>query len=78
MPRPKGPNTTRDRSRKPVDISPVLVRRPTLARALDLTEGTIRNFELRGIGPKPIRLEGSRIVLHDLNEWISYLRRCAA
>ena len=77
MPRPRNPERA-SRAKQPVDIPPTLVRRPTLARALDLTEGTIRNFELRGIGPRPIRPEGTRIVLHDLNEWISYLKRCAA
>ena len=77
MPRQRNPERP-SRAKQPVDITPTLVRRPTLARALDLTEGTIRNLEARGVGPRPIRPEGTRIVLHDLAEWITYLKRSAA
>mgnify|MGYP001123040450 CR=1 FL=1 len=77
MPRPKSEKTKRDRSRQPLDLAPVFGTRADLSRVTRLSDGTIRTMEARGIGPKPIRVEGTRIVLHDINEWIAYLRRCA-
>jgi|GEM_PF-3031950 len=77
MPRPRRPNA-KDRSRKPVDVPTVLVRRTTLARAVDCTEGFIRMLNDRGTGPTPIRIEGSRLVLYDFAEAISWFKRNAS
>lgn len=77
MPRPKSDQTKRDRSRKPLDVEPVFGTRADLARITRLSDGTIRNMEIRGIGPRPIRVEGTRVRLYDLNAWVEYLRRCA-
>ena len=73
MSRPKNPSNPRDRSRKPIDITPVLVRRTTLARAVDCTEGWIRQLNDKGDGPVPIRI--GKVTLYDLNEAIQWFKR---
>lgn len=71
---PRARNTDRpSRAKKPLDIPPVLVRRPTLARALDITEGFIRALNDRGDGPIPIRV--GKVVLYDFNEAVQWFKR---
>lgn len=73
---PRARSTERpSRAKKPLDIPPVLVRRPTLARALDVTEGFIRALNSRGDGPIPIRV--GKVVLYDLAESITWFKRNA-
>lgn len=77
MPRPKSDRTKRDRSRQPLEMEPVFGTRSDLSRITRLSDGTIRNLEARGIGPRPIRVEGTTVVLYDIAAWVEYLRRCA-
>ena len=78
MPRPKSPQTKRDRRRPRLDMEPVFARRAEVAHVLGFSEGQLRTFEARGIGPAPIRVEGTRLVLHDISAWITWMRRSAA
>jgi hypothetical protein len=78
MSRPKSDRTRKDRTRKQAEITPVFGRRPEHARVLGITEGCIRNFEAKGIGPAPIRIEGSTVVLHEFSAWVEWLRRNAS
>lgn len=76
MPRPKSERTKRDRSRQPDDGPRPFIRRPTLARETDTTEGWWRLLESRGDGPRVIRI--GRLVLYDREEAFAWLRRNAS
>lgn len=75
MSRPKSDKTKRDRARKPLDASQDFVRRPTLARLTDTTEGWWRTLEAHGTGPSVIRI--GKICLYEKAEALDWLRRNA-
>ena len=77
MPRRRNPDRP-SRAKQPVDLAPVFVRRPDLCRLTGLTEGYLRQQEARGTAPQPVRIEGSRVVLYELEPWLTWLRRHAA
>ena len=74
MPRPRK-HGAKDRSRPQVSEAPSFIRRPTLARLTDTTEGWWRQLESRGTGPRVIRV--GRVALYDREEAFTWLRRNA-
>lgn len=76
MSRPKSDKTKSDRVRKPLDVTPILVRPSTLAQRTDTTEGWWRQLHARGDGPTRIRV--GRLCLYDLDEAVQWLKRNAA
>jgi hypothetical protein len=77
MSRPRNPDRP-SRARQPLDIPPFFARPNDFTRLTGITEGHARQLEARGIAPRPVRIEGSRIVLRDVAEWVNFLKRSAA
>jgi len=61
----------------PPDPEKLATSRRHAARLLDQSEGTLRNWERRGVGPPFVRLPGGRTVLYPLSQLRSFLERNA-